>query len=346
MDRVQLAQPLPTLVGFEHPGSWHRQESAADRLILHSPHLIAKHPWNELVISWNVEPATQAGLTIEVGLPGVPEAAPFYHLGNWSLDDSAPLPRTSVRGQKDAAAEVHTDTLALRNPTHECFVRLTLHGALARHPERLRWVTVSLADTRRPPSSRPPRRQAWGTQLDVPERSQIAYAEGRGWCSPASVSMVLAWWAEQLDRPDLDREVPEVARGVHDPGWPGTGNWPFNTAYAGSLPGLRACAARLRDLRDIEDLVARGIPVVVSVSPRALRGKDPAPGSGHLIIITGFTADGDPVVNDPWARLDEGQRVRRIYPRRNVEAAWDHAHRLAYLIAPAERARAFPVIRR
>jgi hypothetical protein len=49
------------------------------------------------------------------------------------------------------------------------------------------------------------------------------------------------------------------------------------------------------------------------------------------------------VANDPWARLEEGQRVRRVYARANVERAWDHAHRLAYLIAPTPLRAALPV---
>ena len=56
--------------------------------------------------------------------------------------------------------------------------------------------------------------------------------------------------------------------------------------------------------------------------------------AGHLIVCVGFTAAGDVVANDPYARLAEGQRVRRVYARANVERAWSHARRLAYLIAP------------
>src|SRR5690606_13407555 len=158
-------------------------------------------------------------------------------------------------------------------------LRLTLSGELARHPERLRRVAVSLAVGKDLPEGRDANRAAWGLDLDVPERSQIAYAGGEGWCSPTSISMALAYWARESDRPELDVDVPEVARCVHDPGWPGTGNWSFNTAFAGTFEGITAAAARLRDLRAVEDLVARGIPVVMSVSAPALRGREVAPNS-------------------------------------------------------------------
>lgn len=335
---------LPAILGFTNAAAWPTQSITSDQRVLLSPTLESELPWNELVVSWNVQPADGTGLRLEASV-STPTREPtrFYGLGDWSLDDTAGLPRTSRKGERDEYGEVQTDTLVLKQPHHRLQLRLTLHGELARHPERLTLVTLSLADTRTRPESRPARPEAWNRTLDVPERSQVAYADGKAWCSPTSISMILGWWAQSLPRPDLNRDVPEVARGVFDPSWPGTGNWPFNTAYAGSFAGMTACAARLRDLRAVEDLVLAGIPVVLSVNAPALRGKPLARDGGHLILCVGFTSEGDVVANDPWARLEEGQRVRRVYARANVERAWDHAHRLAYLIAPTPLRAALPV---
>jgi hypothetical protein len=349
---VMLAGDSAGLVGFRSVRPWKALPAvdAGTRVFL-SPPLGTTAPWNELVVSWNVEPAESAGLTIEA-LPvpvGAAEAAAWdpvretgYRMGDWSPGEGGQPPRTSRRGQKDEVATVKTDILVLREPAREARLRLTLHGNLARHPERVRLVTASFCDTTRRPEPRPARTEVWGRRLAVPERSQIAYPGGEGWCSPTSVSMVLAWWSGALKRPELDRDVPEVVRGVFDPGWGGTGNWPFNTAYAGSFPGLRACAARLRDLRDVEDQIAAGMPVVMSVHPPALRGRGVAPDAGHLIVCTGFTESGDVHANDPWARLEEGQTVSRVYARAAVERAWEHAHRLAYLVAPTRKLGAWP----
>lgn len=335
---------MPVLVGFTNAQTWTRAIPSYPDATVHlvSPVIETSAPWNELVVSWNVEPATDAGLSIEAVLPGIEPEDTVYRLGDWSANGQTPIMRTSQRGQKRAAAEVKTDTLVVRQPTRHVRLQLRLHGALARDPSRLRLITASFCDTHLTPNPRAPLPGVWGRTLEVPERSQVAYEDGRAWCSPTSVSMVLAWWSAQEHRPDLDRDVPEVARAVHDPGWSGTGNWPFNTAYAGSFHGLRACAARLSDLRAVEDLISIGVPVVLSVNPPALRGKALAPDSGHLIICVGFTESGDVIANDPWAQLDEGQRVRRVYPRANVERAWSHSHHLAYLIAPARLAKRFP----
>jgi len=343
---LKLEGPLPALVIFTNAAAWARVDTggSTDEVILQSPVIRSVPPWNELVVSWNVEPAMGAGLAVEaISLVGE-RWTRGYRLGQWSLNGEQPVRRTSVEGDSDGDGKVKTDTLVMREAADGVSLRLRLSGTLAQAPERLRWVTVSLCDSKRPPPTRSGRREVWGTTLEVPERSQVTYLDGRAWCSPTSVSMILAWWSRQLRRPELDQDVPVVAAAVHDPGWPGTGNWPFNTAYAGSFPGMRACAARLRDLRDVEDLVAAGIPVVLSVNAPALRGKPVAPDDGHLVICVGFTAEGDVVANDPWARLEEGQRVRRVYLREHLERAWMHAHRLAYLIAPEDKAKAFPAV--
>jgi hypothetical protein len=334
---------LPLGVGLASVAGWPAHRVGSDTIELESPEIRGAQPWRELVVSWNVEPADDAGISVAAQGLTARGATRFYRLGDWSLDPDAPLARTSVRAEADAEGEVRTDTLVLRDAAEGVRVRLTLRGALARHPDRLRLLTVSVCDPSVPAVPRAPRRDVWGTSLAVPERSQVSYPGGEGWCSPTTVSMVLAWWARELHRPGLDRDVAEVAAGVHDPAWGGTGNWPFNTAYAGSLASMRACAARLRDLRAVEDLVAAGIPVVLSVNAPALRDRGTERSRGHLIVAVGFTASGDLVANDPWARLEEGQRVRRIYPRENVEQAWKHAHQLAYLIAPADRLEVFPV---
>lgn len=336
---------MPVTVGFTNALSWTRTPSSAQQttLTLLSPVIETSTPWNELVVSWNIEPAADAGLRIEAVLPEIEPTETVYRLGDWSAEGLSPLLRTSLKGQKHPAAEVKTDTLVVRRPTRSVRLQLELHGALARDPARLRWVTASFCDTQFTPDPRPALTQVWGKTLEVPERSQVAYEDGRAWCSPTSVSMVLGWWSTQEHRPELDKDVPEVARGVNDPGWPGTGNWPFNMAYAGSFAGLRACAARLPDLRALEELIAKGVPVVLSVNPPALRGKPVSPDSGHLVICVGFTKSGDVVVNDPWARLDQGQRVRRVYQRSNVERAWAYSHNLAYLVAPSRLATRFPV---
>jgi hypothetical protein len=198
----------------------------------------------------------------------------------------------------------------------------------------LRFLGVCVVNNEILPKEMVSNRTAWGRVLEVPEKSQVPYGERQGWCSPTCVSMVLSFWAKQLQRSDLAVDVPEVAQGVFDPQWPGTGNWPFNTAYAGRLVGMRAYVTRMNDLTELEEWIKAGVPVPLSISYDLLKGKKEEGESGHVVVCVGFTEQGDVVFNDPWARLDQGQTVRKTFPRHNVIQAWKHSGNTCYLIYP------------
>jgi hypothetical protein len=106
-----------------------------------------------------------------------------------------------------------------------------------------------------------------------------------------------------------------------DRGYDGTGNWPFNTAYAAKRTG-HAFVTRFRSLRGVERFVKAGIPVVTSITFGAgeLGGAPISASNGHLVVVVGFTRSGDVVVNDPAARDRAG--VRRTYDRGQFEDAW------------------------
>ena len=155
--------------------------------------------------------------------------------------------------------------------------------------------------------------------LDVPRLSQMTWRDvgGLGWCSPTAVAMVLAH-AGRLPR---GTDIPAVARQVHDPAYGGTGNWPFNTAWAAALVD-QAFVTRLHDLGEAEAFVRAGIPLVASVAFPAggLPGAPTRATDGHLVVIRGFTEAGDVVVNDPAAPTERS--VRRTYGRAAFERAW------------------------
>ncbi|HSU54311.1 MAG TPA: C39 family peptidase, partial [Candidatus Dormibacteraeota bacterium] len=121
----------------------------------------------------------------------------------------------------------------------------------------------------------------------------------------------------------------EVVKAVYDAQWKGTGNWPFNTAYPGSLPHMRGYVSRFSDVSELEDWVAAGLPVGMSVDYDRLRGKGPGP-NGHLVVCVGFTKNGDPIINDPGT----SKNVRKIFPRKNLIYAWAYSRNTVYLIYP------------
>jgi hypothetical protein len=209
-----------------------------------------------------------------------------------------------------------------------------INGTAAGKPPTSKFIGLSFCDSRKPDVPLQSLKAAWGKTLPVPERVQSGYDGPGGWCSAASLSMVLAYWSAALHRPELDRPVPEVAAGVNDPVYGGTGNWPFNTAYAGEFPGMRAYVTRLDDVSELEQWIAAGVPVILSVSSYLTNDRHDGPDNGHLIVCSGFTETGDIVANDPGVSIKNGERVGRIYPRERVINAWKKSKNTVYLVYP------------
>lgn len=300
-------------------------------LTLTSPQMTIPVDWDELVASWNTTTGVYFKVEARAVYPGF--ATKYFSLGSWS-DNPAKHPRESMKGQDTPDAAVLTDTLVLAHPGAKAEVRVSIGGGDLKAPARLKFLGLSFCSSTAQPESSVPDLSARGKTLEVPERVQSGYDGPGGWCSPASVSMVLGYWSAKLGRPDLDRSVPDVATGVNDRVYGGTGNWSFNTAYAGSLPGMRAYVTRLDDIAEVEDWLKAGVPVVLSVSSYLTTGRDTGQDNGHLIVCVGFTEQGDVVVNDPGVSARSGERPRRTYPREKVVSAWKKSKNAVYLIYP------------
>lgn len=179
------------------------------------------------------------------------------------------------------------------------------------------------------------RSPAWGRVLNVPQRSQgVEAPEIRGKiCSPTCVAMVLEYYGVNLP-------TAKVCEGVFDHGAGIYGNWSFNTVYAmqvGRGKLAEACVGRFGSLEELENEIAAGRPVIISLCWGKGELTDAVVGSsdGHLLVVVGFTGDGDVVVNDPAASPGKAQSMRRIYLRRDIYHCWlENAEGIVYLFRP------------
>jgi hypothetical protein len=317
------------LADFSH---FTRSQNSRGETVLLSPEITTPSEWDELVLSWNTTAPAGSYLKIEARAMAPGHRTKFYTLGLWSPDNQA-FPRASVSAQKDADGDVRVDTLALNQLANAVQIRLTLGGAKGELPT-LKFIGMAFCNTKISPKVLPPNCVAWGKIIPTPERSQQSYVGGSGWCSPTSLSMALAHWGEVSQRADWNLDAPEVAAGVLDHNFEkATGNWSFNTAFAGGLNEMRAYVTRFSDISELEDWIAADIPVIISARYDLLQDGRADDFSGHLTVCRGFTNNGDLVINDPWTDI-KVESVRHIYKRENVIRAWATSHNTVYLVFP------------
>ena len=302
--------------------------------------VLTRFPFSQLIPSWSAD--TPAGSWIEVEIQARTAAGRetrWWRMGVWAYGDET-MRRTSIVGQSDADGVVETDTLKTRAEKMTAYrARVTLaRNSAAFASPILRRISAVVSDTRSyTPRYPSPRYTDRPMELSLPRYSQEIHAGefpeydggGEAWCSPTSTEMVIEYWNKRPTSDDLswvgphaDPQVDYAARFIYDTAYAGTGNWPFNTAYASHF-GLSARVLQLGSLNDAERYILAGVPLVASIS----HARGALPGflnndgtNGHLLVIIGFTAAGDVIANDPAALSDA--TVRRVYGREAFERAW------------------------
>ncbi|TAM87369.1 peptidase C39 family protein [bacterium] len=272
------------------------------------------------VPTWN--PAGDAAFALDVRARIAGAWTPWVPLARWGSRE-----RSSLNGSAQGIA-VETDTVTLDAPGEALQLRVR-EG----EPASVRSLAVAIARARaHVPSSQP---DEHSVDLVVPEYSQYTAEGERGWCSPTSLSMVMAYYARRFERADWRLDVASVAARVHDARYGGTGNWAFNVAFAGSL-GLTAFVAYLDDLEHARRFLRRAMPLVISYSwsEGELDGAPLARSDGHLAVLRGVTSQGDAILNDPAQ-----PRIRTAYPRAQLERLWiEGSGGLCYVVVPHELA--------
>ncbi|PTL78910.1 hypothetical protein DAT35_35365 [Vitiosangium sp. GDMCC 1.1324] len=279
-------------------------------------------------------PGTWVRLTLAARVEG--QWTKDYDFGVWALDKDT-VARHSGERQEDERGKVLTDTLALKKKADALRMTVWLFSSKSGVSPRVRALSAAMTDTGRSAPEEASDKRAWGTVLEVPGRSQLLYPpDGGVWCSPTSTSMLLAYWGRKLGRNELVVPVPVAAEHVYDQVYKGTGNWPFNTAYASALGdgALYGLVARFDSFAQVERLIAEGIPVSISIAfeKGELTGSPMPRTDGHLIVVKGFTPEGDVICNDPAFPNDESVNV--TYKRQELQRAWDHSRRSAYVLWP------------
>ena len=251
-------------------------------------------------------------------------------LGRWARDDTA-LRRTSVPGQDDELG-ASTSTPSARPTALDAYrLRLTLRAGRggadvacgrcvrvrgAREAGRRGRARPAAAAASSSPVPAFSQSDPCGRVPGVRRRRRVVvqpdvHGDGARLLGRRPDVGGLAW----VDAAHADPWVDHAARHTYDAAYGGCGNWPFNTAYAAGF-GLDAFVTRLRSLREAELFLEAGIPLVASIAagPGELDGfRAPQGTAGHLVVTSGFTADGRPDRQRP-GRADERGGAAHLRP--------------------------------
>jgi Peptidase_C39 like family len=307
--------------------------------------------FDTLVPSWNASTPAGTWMELEVRVRSSGNWSRWFNMGVWAKG-TTDIKRHSVNAQSWGAWAVYTDTLQSSGPVfaNAYRYRLKLMASKPTLSPTVRKVSAVSSDSYRHGDSLgvAALERAWGRNLAVPARSQMVYEEGgEVWCSPTSLSMVMAYWSNTIGKKRWNQTVPTVVRGTYDHVYRGWGNWPVNTAYASHF-GLEATVSRFGQIEQVERWIDAGIPVIASiawdnrVSSKQLTGAPLTSSDGHLLVIRGFTSSGDVIVNDPAASSDSG--VPRVYDRQEFSRAWlqTGSGGVVYLVHPGGWRTSYP----
>ena len=137
-------------------------------------------------------------------------------------------------------------------------------------------------------------------------------------CSPTAVSMVLKSYGITVD-------PLKFAQDTYDPYWGIFGMWPRVVQNASEY-GLDGAVTRYRSWSETRNVLAANGRIVITVG-------EPLPfPNGHLMMLAGFTAAGNPIVHDP-ARSNG---YSYVYNKDDLAHAWFDKGGIAYTFYQAD----------
>ncbi len=319
---------------------------------IYTSEVIHTLPFHNLIISWNADTPIGTALKVEaqvlVDKAGAICWSKWFSFGTWSLEGQ----RSSVSKacNTDEFAFLDTDTLKLHSSQGEFAnavrYRLTLTTTNTKITPTVRLISMSTRKIQHNDelsylyfSGGIDNIINIDKELKVPRLSQMIRDPKIAGviCSPTSITMILNYYGLNL--------IPEeTAERVYDTEYEGYGNWPFNTAFAGSM-GYEAYVAYCHSINELKKEIYNGYPLAVSVKYKnheeidaklpVIHGAPIKKTNGHLIVVCGFKKVADQefiIVNDPAAESDE--TVKLEYLLEEFDAAWKSSGRVAYIIHP------------
>lgn len=308
------AQSLINLIRTNDGKGLAMAEGAVDAMIILKPQNAA-HPWNLGLPSWNgTAPGDSGGFRVSVRVPYMSGWSTWLDVGYWKDDFWPTVKRTAFGGgmvdidflKLDAftttwqyAVQFKRKSASVSSPT---LSRLSMFVSDSRSSETIDYAAL-LADK--------PAAVFIPTSF-LAQRAVSAEFGGRI-CSPTTMTMILKSYHIPVD-------PLQFALDTYDPYYDIFGGWPRVVQNASEY-GVIGDVVRIRSWSQARDVLARGGRLAMSIG-------EPLYG-GHLVMLAGFTANGDPMVHDP-ARPSDG--YGHVFNKSDLSHAWFDKGGVAYCI--------------
>lgn len=297
-----------------------------------SPVIETEFGVTDVLPSWNIDTPEGCGgrLTVRTRDAESGEWSPWLSIGHWGTVNFPP--ERTIRFEHGV---VNVDILNLDRPADAVQVRASL-SSRDRGEGLVPWLRrvavcysgdVTDSDARAALMDQPEIMGEWARTLDVPHTSQgILGAPLSGQCcSPTSCSMM--FWSLGSDATVLENSL-----AIYDEEYGIFGNWGRAVARAGEL-GFDAWLTRFRNWDQVKAMIAQGQPVVASVSINEGDITGLTYTGGHLVVIRGFTPDGDIIINDPAYR-ERGEAS--VWAADEMATVWFGHGGVGYIIRPQQ----------
>ena len=284
------------------------------------------YPFNIGLPSWNgTAPGDSGGFRVLIRVPYLSGWSPWLDVGYWKAN-LWPSKNTSFSGGK---VDIDIVELYYYATQWQFAIELKRNSATVTSPT-VSLLSFFISDTRTTQNI-----DYTAILNDKPEpifvpttflaQYRLSNEIGGSICSPTTVSMILLSYNIEVD-------PLQFALDTYDPYWEIFGVWPRVVQNASEY-GVKGTVTRYRTWSEARNVLAKGGRIGMSIGA-PLYG-------GHLVMLAGFTENGDPIVHDPARTYDGYAHVFNIY---DLSRSWFDKGGVAYTIFPKDTSTVSPVI--
>ncbi len=279
----------------------------------------SEYPFNRGLPSWNgLAPKNGSGFKVQMRFPTATGWSPWLTAGFWKDHVWSTYGPTAFSG-----GEIDYDYVKLKSYWQRWQFRILFKRRSASDPSPLlNKLSFFVSDSRTTVNI--------DYQAILREKPEEIYIDadfyyqydldphiGHRICSPTSVSMILSSFG-------LDVDPVEFSQEAYDPYYRIFGVWPRNVQAAYGH-GLDGAVTRYRSWSQAREVLANGGRIAMSVGKPLY--------TGHLMMLAGFTAEGNPIVHDPA----KSRGYALVYNKSDLSRSWFDKGGIAYTFYPVQQ---------